>query len=412
MDLVRFVQTVVTDSVFASQMQQDSLNTLNTLCASLDASTKEAILALYRDDMPSQRLCNPALNLSLLAWAPIERSAPPDIQALWGPSKIDARYLDALHTSLPQQPLPQTDQRQAPSLMNLPRLCCAVAGGDPQQSQALVAAWEILYTALHLLDSIEDGDRPDGAWAQWGMGPAVNITTGLLASSNQALEELVDSAVSAQTARAIRSDFNQTLLTMCAGQHDDLTMRRPTLDECRQIAEAKSGRFFALASRSGARLATDDQQVIERFGEFGFHLGMLIQIGDDLSGLWSTEEAFSDLQSGERWTLPVAYAMSTASAEDRSALQAYLQAAAADSVAEELARRLIIKSGAVFFMLAEARRHYLHAQTILLQLAPSTADRDALLALLDAYMPVETTTSACSPATPFVQTQPTLIKSA
>ncbi|HEX6289024.1 MAG TPA: polyprenyl synthetase family protein [Herpetosiphonaceae bacterium] len=412
MDLVRLVQNMVTDSVFASQMQHDTARMLNTACSALDDDVKEAILAICCGDGQWQRWCNPALKLSLLAWAPPAPAAPPQMHVLADTSKVDARYVDALHASLPKKHLPQSDSHQNPSLMSLPDLCCAAAGGVHEQAHAVGAAWQILYRALHILDAIEDDDRPDGAWAQWGMGPAVNITTGLLTSSHEALETLLDIGVSAQTARTIRSDFNQTILTMCAGQHHDLTMRQPTLDECWQIAEAKSGHFFALASRSGARLATDDQQVIESFGQFGFHLGVLIQIGDDLSGLWSTSESLSDLRDPDRWTLPVAYAMSTASPEDRKMLAASLQAAASDPVAEAQARGLIIKTGAVLYLMAEAQRHYQHARTILLQLASTTLACDALLSLLQSYLPGEMIGKASSSATPLMQIQPTLVQAA
>lgn len=412
MDLVRLVQNIVTDSSFAAQMQHDTARMLNTVCSALDDDAKEAMLAICCDQGEWLRLCNPALKLSLLAWAPPAPASSPQMHMLIDTSKTDARYVDALHASLPGNHPPQPNSHQPPSLMSLPNLCCSVAGGEEQQAHTIAVAWQILYKALHILDAIEDDDRPDGAWAQWGMGPAINITTGLLTSSHEALETLLDAGVSAQTARRIRNDFNQTILTMCAGQHNDLTMRQPTLDECWQIAEAKSGHFFALASRSGARLATEDQQVIDQCGQFGFHLGMLIQIGDDLSGLWSTSESFSDLRDADRWTLPIAYAMSTASLEDRKMLTACLQVAASDSVAEAQARGLIIKTGAVLYLMAEARRHYQHAKTCLLQLASTTPTCDALLALLQSYLPGETSGQASSLVAPLMQTQPILVQTA
>lgn len=412
MDLVRLVHNIVTDSSFASQMQHDTARMLNTVCSALDDDAKEAMLAICCGDGQWQRLCNPALKLSLLAWAPPAPEAPPQMQVLVDTSKTDARYVDALHTSLPKNRQPQPGSQPTPSLMSLPELCCVAAGGANQQAHPLATAWQILYTALHILDAIEDDDRPDGSWAQWGMGPAVNITTGLLTSSHEALETLIDSGVNTQTARKIRNDFNQTILTMCAGQHNDLTMRRPSLDECWQIVEAKSGHFFALASRSGARLATDDQQVIDRFGRFGFHLGMLIQIGDDLSGLWSTSESFSDLRDPDRWTLPVAYAMGTVSPEDRKLLATMLQAAANDPVAEAQARALIIKTGAILYLMAEARRHYQHAKTFLLQLPATAPACDALLALLQAYLPGETSGQASSSPKSLMPTQLTMVQTA
>jgi geranylgeranyl pyrophosphate synthase len=73
-----------------------------------------------------------------------------------------------------------------------------------------------------------------------------------------------------------------------------------------QVARQKTGEFYSLASRSGARVATDDHKCIDLHSDFGHHLGMLIQIGDDMNGLWTNNNQRSDLLSG-KWTLPVAY---------------------------------------------------------------------------------------------------------
>ncbi len=178
---------------------------------------------------------------------------------------------------------------------------------------------------------------------------------------------------------------------MTAGQHADLSLPEPSLDQCWQIAERKSGLFLALACRAGARLQTADAQRVERCGQFGLHLGILLQIGDDLDGLWASEGARSDLLAWPRWTLPVAYTMAVSGAVDRDRLRDALRRAPADADAEEQARHLIIAAGAVLYLATEARCHRRRAQEALLQAVPPSAARDELLALLHTYTPLEQT---------------------
>jgi geranylgeranyl diphosphate synthase type I len=383
MDLHCFVDPMASDPILTTDAAPATTQSHVAAygCSEDDRQTPRH--AHHRDDLDWQHLSDPALRMELLAWAPERRSVSPDLDTFWDTSSIDPRYSSILRTGLPPTDAADGPAAQLPpSLMDLPKLCCLAAGGNVQQTKAAVLAWNILYAALHLLDSIEDDDRPDGPWAQWGVGPAINITTGLLISSSQALETLEDDGVPAQTARSIRRAFNQTILTMCSAQHDDLTLHQPTLEQCRQIADAKSGAFFALACRVGAQLAGADQQAIERFAEFGRHLGMIIQIGDDISGLWSTEADNSDFHAGERWTLPIAYAMQMCSDADRALLQHYIQRAPIDSTAEQLARALIIETGAVLYLVREARRHYQRAEAILREVGIVPAARETLQTML------------------------------
>jgi len=268
-------------------------------------------------------------------------------------------------------------------LLSLPGLCCEAAGSDRAQAAVIATAWRLLYEAAYWLDQVQDGEiQADPASGQ-GPGPAINIAIGLMTSAGLALCALEEGAANFETARAIRSDFYRTGLKMCAGQHADLTVREPTLEHCWQIAEAKSGEFFALACRAGARLADDDAARLERFSKFGYQLGVLIQIGDDLSGLGPAAGERSDLATGQRWTLPVAYAMSVLPAREREQLRQQLKAAPTDVAAEAEVRRRLIESGAVLYLIVEAERHRRKAEAALLKAAPPSRARDELLTLLN-----------------------------
>ncbi|HEX6291571.1 MAG TPA: polyprenyl synthetase family protein [Herpetosiphonaceae bacterium] len=274
-------------------------------------------------------------------------------------------------------------------MSDLAELCCLATGGDRRRTERFALAWKILYTALYMLDSVEDGDVRDAPWAQWGAGPAINISTGLLASAGAMLSNLEQTGVGADTAQAVRLDFFQTLLDLTAGQHADLTLQQPTLEQRWRIAQAKSGALFGLACRSGARLANAERGVVDQLSEFGQTLGVLIQIGDDIDGLWAKHGQASDLLAGDRWTLPVAYAMSVLPAAERERLHRLLRATGTDSGAEAEARSQIVAAGAILYLTTEARRLHRQAHAALLQAVPRSAASDGLLRLLDAYTPLK-----------------------
>jgi geranylgeranyl pyrophosphate synthase len=262
-----------------------------------------------------------------------------------------------------------------------------VAGGTAGHAEAFTGAWMLLYAALHILDSVEDHDEADENWAQWGTGPAINISTALIAAAGATLETLEASEVDPTRAGAIRSRFFQTLMWMTAGQHADLIQHEPDLDACWSIIEQKSAPFFALACWAGARLTTADTCQLERFAQFGHCLGVLVQLSDDLDGLVQRAGTGGDLRTWPRWTLPVAYAMGVLDPAERDELRTCLHCAATNLGAETEARSRIIAAGAVLYLATEIRRYTHLAEAALLQAAPPSTARDDLLTLLDQAKP-------------------------
>src|SRR3990172_12240121 len=97
---------------------------------------------------------------------------------------------------------------------------------------------------------------------------------------------------------------------MASGQHADLVNPQPDLEQWLEIAGAKSGELFALACRCGARLATNDPARLKGFSDFGHHLGILLQILDDLEDLKPGSGVETpDLSPKVSRSLVVAYAL-------------------------------------------------------------------------------------------------------
>ena len=313
------------------------------------------------------------------------------VAAVWVEAGVEPAYTAAMH-SLLLSLLPLAtmvpDPIDSPSWPSLAGLCCESAGGMRQRAEWIETAWYLLYAAAHLLDSIEDEEDTTDLADQLGAGAVINVTTGLIITANFALNALEDLGVDWRTAQTIRNDFCRVGLKMCAVQHADLVLREPTLEECWQVAEAKSAAFFALDCRAGARMVSQDAGRIDRFGEYGRHLGILVQIGDDAGGLWSAAGEPGDLVTGRRWTLPMAYAMKVLPAQARNQLRHCLQAAPTDAAAEAEAHQRIIESGALVYLAIESERHRRQAETALCAAAPPSSARDKLLWLLDKAAPL------------------------
>ena len=145
---------------------------------------------------------------------------------------------------------------------------------------------------------------------------------------------------------------------MSSGQYADLVHSQPDLDQYWQTASAKSGSFFALACRSGARIATRDPDRIAAFGEFGHAFGILIQILDDLEDLhWLRDPSkVTNLDQITR-TLPMVYALHVLPSPLCDQLMQTLKVAEREPVAGQKVFDLIEKSGAVVFLLAETGRY-------------------------------------------------------
>lgn len=239
----------------------------------------------------------------------------------------------------------------------LPGLICQAAGGRPEWADELTAAWFLFYRAARLMDTVEDGDRPDGWWAELGTGIALNAASGLYFSASLFLDQLLDREQSRPVARAILEDFHTSLLMMCSGQHRDLSETEPTLEHCWQIAAAKSGVFFALACRSGARLANGDQQRCDAFGRFGQAFGMLVQVGDDLEELRALQAgALVENGAALRRSLAVVYSLEVLPPSGSARLISALKTATNHPEAARAAYEQIQASGARLYLTAEIER--------------------------------------------------------
>ena len=311
------------------------------------------------------------------------------IESDWAESGAWPDFVEIMRQGLAVKRVKSTDGDQGLTRLTLlPGLCCQAAGGDPLWADDVAAAWFLFYAAAHIMDSIEDQDQPDPWWADLGRGAAINAATGLYFSASLALNNLLKHAATRASATEVITDFNHNFLVMCSGQYRDLVSPMPTLEQYWENAAAKSGAFFSLACRSGARLATDDALRVRMFSRFGHHIGLLVQILDDLEDMHPVQRLdLPGRQPELGHSLAVVYALSVYPPPEQARLRDLLATARHDLGAAQEALTLIDQSGAALYMAAEIERHHRQAVEALEQAAPQPPAGEALLTLLQKLNP-------------------------
>lgn len=235
----------------------------------------------------------------------------------------------------------------------LPCLSCQAAGGNFSWAEGICVAWSLFHNAARIMDNIEDNE---GSKNFLNSDISLTAATGLFFSAQYALNKLSQDKNTQHVASEINLTFTTKLLQMCEGQYQDITNKTPNLEQYWQIAEKKSGSFFSIATNCGARLATNDPQKIWGFDQYGFHLGLLIQLLDDLEDIYFWLNS-SVPQSNLLRSLPVIYFMEVASENDKNQLKEYFNDDINCQSIKEKIMSLLEKCGAVLYLSSEIERH-------------------------------------------------------
>lgn len=262
-------------------------------------------------------------------------------------------------------------------------LCCGACGGEPDEAVDVSAAWLLFYVAAHIFDNVEDSDDPEAWYAQYSPGVALNTGCGLFFTASMALHNLNNKSLSSTAAGEIQRTFQEQMLIMSSGQHDDLTLQQINLDQYWKIAEGKSGAFFDLACWSGARLACDNPDKLRYFKEFGQRLGLLLQLLDDLSDINPAPGSRFIASPAELYhSFVMAYAMSVFPEAQRKQLQDNLELSSQDEQAARQVYNILGYSGIDLYLLTEIERQRSLALKALENAAPISPYRELLLRMI------------------------------
>ncbi|MGH3147463.1 MAG: polyprenyl synthetase family protein, partial [Rubrobacter sp.] len=248
---------------------------------------------------------------------------------------------------------------QLPAIQ-LPFLVHSAVTGDERPALPIAEACTLLYFGADLFDNIIDHELPS-SWDVRHPAEANLAATTLIAAVPQlAVGRLQDQGTPLARLWTLAHLFAETLLTMGAGEHEDLlfTGRDDVEPEmCRLMTERKSGSEFALFAKAGAILATGDQDVVEKYGAFGLCFGTASQFRSDAQDIWAAETS-TDLLNGRR-TLPVVHALSSLQGEGRERLLGLLGDARGSGERHDEVRALLAEAGSLRYtaLVLEAYRH-------------------------------------------------------
>jgi geranylgeranyl pyrophosphate synthase len=151
--------------------------------------------------------------------------------------------------------------------------------------------------------------------------------------------------------------FDAAILKACAGQYYDFVYENRidiSEDMYFQMVALKSAPLAEAACSIGAMLATDDQQIVASFSQFGHDFGISAQIGDDIHSLTDTGSGKSDIRRRKK-TLPVIYGLAHCSGHEREFLaKIYSEKASITPEVENKVRRILVQSGGIHYSLIMA----------------------------------------------------------
>lgn len=268
--------------------------------------------------------------------------------------------------------------------IQLPLLVHAAITGDERPALPVAGACTLLYLGADLFDNLIDHELPPSWHARDPAEANLAATTFLAAIPQLSVARLREQGTSSARLWALAHLFAETLLTMSAGEHEDLLFTRSVdvgPEMCRVMAERKSGSEFALFAKAGAILATEDPGVIEEYAAFGLCLGTASQICSDAGDIWG-EGISRDLLNGKR-TLPVVHALSTLRGEHRGRLQRLLEAARGSTGRHDEVRALLAAAGSMHYTALVAEVYLQRARKHLAAASPREPAGRALRMLLD-----------------------------
>jgi geranylgeranyl diphosphate synthase type I len=155
-------------------------------------------------------------------------------------------------------------------------LVCEAAGGDREDALDFAVGVELVHNASLVVDDIIDQSEvrrgTTSAWAEYGYGPAIVASDGLLGEAF---------ALFSRDPRAIEC-VTDALVELGEGEATELVDRPDTEEEYMALARRKTGALFRAAAELGAIAADADGRNVEALGEYAERVGVAFQIRDDV----------------------------------------------------------------------------------------------------------------------------------
>lgn len=264
------------------------------------------------------------------------------LATFYGQMRYHLGWAHADLSPIAENPGPFLGKFLRPTLLLLAHQAClssqpgaGPAGEPPYQLEQILpaaVAVELVHNFSLIHDDIEDNDtlrhhRPT-LWKLWGQPQAINTGDGLFSLARLALWELAKREVDAQTILTLARSFDKACLTLCEGQHLDMSFERQremTVALYLDMIGRKTAALMQCATEMGARLATTDADQIARLTAFGHALGIAFQLRDDLLGIWAAQNELGKAPAGDirrkKMSLPILDALEHAAPTQQDRLR-------------------------------------------------------------------------------------------
>ncbi|MBP1986394.1 polyprenyl synthetase family protein [Halolamina salifodinae] len=155
-------------------------------------------------------------------------------------------------------------------------LACEAAGGDPEDAVEFAVGIELVHNASLVVDDIIDRSElrrgTPSAWAEYGYGPAIVASDGLLGEAF-ALFSADEHAMGIVA---------EAMVELGEGEATELVSEPESEAEYMELARRKTGALFRAAAEVGAVAAGADGFTVESMGEYAERVGVAFQMRDDV----------------------------------------------------------------------------------------------------------------------------------
>jgi geranylgeranyl diphosphate synthase type I len=155
-------------------------------------------------------------------------------------------------------------------------LVCEALGGDVDTAVEFAVGIELVHSASLVVDDIIDRSElrrgTPSAWAEFGHGPAIIASDGLLGEAF---------ALFSSNERAMQA-VSESMVELGEGEATELVAQPTSEQEYMELARRKTGALFRAAAELGAIAAEADAYTVENFGKYAERVGVAFQMRDDV----------------------------------------------------------------------------------------------------------------------------------
>ncbi|NLT28692.1 MAG: hypothetical protein GXX97_06470 [Dehalococcoidales bacterium] len=248
--------------------------------------------------------------------------------------------------SVSRRGLSVANERESPWIL-LPLIACESICGITFSAIPLCASLQFFLAAGDVFDDIEDNDAPLSLSSRYGVAITNNIATTLLVLGEKAIAGLKEKQVNDSKIVRILDTINHYYLKACTGQHLDLSQGNKldiSENEYLDILSLKSASQIECSCYTGALLATDNNELLGLFKNFGYNLGMMLQITNDIAGIISKNDIIN-----KKITFPVIFALSQTESFTHDKLEQYYQNQSGDELSVDNISDILSNTGAMHY---------------------------------------------------------------